>query len=80
MRTVYLIQSIPYPNQRYVGFTRNLRKRLKKHNKGGSPHTSKYKPWGLVTYISFSSESSATAFEAYLKSGSGRAFARKRLW
>lgn len=80
MRYVYLIRSIPYPNQQYVGVSSNLRNRLKKHNEGGSPHTAKYKPWELVTCLSFSSDSKATAFEAYLKSGSGRAFAKKRLW
>jgi len=80
MNNVYLIRSIPCPHQHYVGLTNNLEIRLKKHNEGGSPHTSKFKPWELVTYISFSSATRASAFEKYLKSGSGRAFARKRLW
>jgi putative endonuclease len=44
------------------------------------PHTSKYVPWRLVTYLAFSNEQQAQAFEGYLKSGSGHAFARKRLW
>ena len=39
--------------------------------------TSKYGPWRLRTYIAFSDEKSALAFERYLKSGSGRAFAKK---
>ena len=80
MRYVYLIRSIQQPNQRYVGMTVNLRNRLKKHNEGGSPHTSKYTPWELITYIAFHSRAQAAAFEKYLKSGSGRAFANKRLW
>jgi hypothetical protein len=37
------------------------------------------KPWRLVTYIAFSDEKKAVAFEKYLKSHSGRAFANKRL-
>jgi predicted GIY-YIG superfamily endonuclease len=56
-----------------------LKKRLTAHNAGQSPHTSKFKPWRLVTYIAFSDESKAAAFERYLKSGSGQAFAKKRL-
>ncbi|HKJ90531.1 MAG TPA: GIY-YIG nuclease family protein [Oceanipulchritudo sp.] len=80
MKYVYLIRSIPFPDQHYIGLTGNLEKRLQKHNEGGSPHTSTYKPWELVTYLSFSSATRAAAFEKYLKSGSGRAFARKRLW
>lgn len=49
------------------------------HNTGGSPHTAKYKPWELVSSISFESKSKAIEFEQYLKSGSGRAFIKKRL-
>ncbi|HKJ90191.1 MAG TPA: GIY-YIG nuclease family protein [Oceanipulchritudo sp.] len=80
MHTVYLIRSLPHPDQHCIGLTGNLEKRLQKHNESGSPYTSKYKPWELVTYLSFSSPNRAAAFEKFLKSGSGRAFARKRLW
>jgi len=45
-----------------------------------SPHTSKYAPWKLITYVAFSDEQKAETFERYLKSGSGHAFAKKRLW
>ena len=80
MTYVYLIQSIAFPDQKYIGRSSNLKKRLDAHNEGRSPHTSKYKPWKLVTYIAFSDESKAAEFESYLKSGSGRAFANKRFW
>jgi predicted GIY-YIG superfamily endonuclease len=53
---------------------------MKAHNEGRSPHTSKYKPWKLVAYVGFCSADKAAEFEMYLKSGSGRAFANKRLW
>jgi len=43
------------------------------------PHTSKYGPWRIKTYIAFNNEKQAVAFEKYLKSPSGRAFAKKRL-
>jgi hypothetical protein len=43
-------------------------------------HTpARYKPWRIKTYVAFSDEKRAVAFEKYLKSGSGRAFANKRL-
>ncbi len=61
----------------YVGLTDDVPARLTKHNAGEVP--SKYKPWRLKTYIAFSDERQAIAFEKYLKSGSGRAFAKKRL-
>ena len=79
MKYVYLLESIDNPDQSYVGLTDDLRARLAAHNAGQSPHTAKYKPWRLVTYIAFSDEAKAVAFERYLKSASGRAFARKRL-
>lgn len=80
MRYVYLLQSEALANQRYVGITTDLRRRLTEHNAGKSPHTSKYAPWRLVTYVAFSDEQKAETFERYLKSGSGHAFASKRLW
>jgi predicted GIY-YIG superfamily endonuclease len=80
MHYVYLIKSGSHPNQKYIGITSNLRERLNAHNEGRSSHTAKYKPWKLVTYIAFSDETRAVEFERYLKSGSGHAFASKRLW
>ena len=80
MKYVYLIQSIPCPQQKYVGLTSDLKSRVKAHNEGRSPHTSKYKPWNLITYLAFSDATKAAEFERYLKSGSGNAFANKRLW
>ena len=80
MYYVYLIESQSAPGQRYTGSTNDLRKRLAEHNAGKSPHTSKFAPWVLRTYLAFSEPGQAKAFEGYLKSGSGHAFARKRLW
>ena len=77
---VYLIESLSVPGQRYVGFTTDLRQRFEDHNAGKSSHTAKFKPWRLVTYIAFSDRANAEEFERYLKSGSGHAFANKRLW
>ncbi|HEX9904559.1 MAG TPA: GIY-YIG nuclease family protein [Propylenella sp.] len=80
MRYVYLLESRSITGQRYVGVTSNLKNRLSDHNAGKSPHTSKYAPWKLVTYIAFSNDRKAEGFERYLKSGSGHAFANRRLW
>jgi predicted GIY-YIG superfamily endonuclease len=77
---VYLIRSEAFPEQRYVGLTADLQKRIATHNAGGSVHTSKYKPWKLISYHAFADKGRAQEFEYYLKSGSGRAFANKRFW
>ncbi len=76
---VYLIRSIPSPDQIYVGFTQDLRERFERHNQNDSPHTAKFGPWELVSYFSFSTKQTALDFEKYLKSHSGKAFMRKRL-
>ena len=76
MKYVYILESLDSEHF-YVGITEDLRARLAKHNAGEVPHTSKYGPWRLRTYIAFSDEKCARAFETYLKSGSGRAFAKK---
>jgi putative endonuclease len=80
MHYVYLLESESAVGQRYVGATSDLKKRLAEHNAGKSSHTSKFMPWKLVTYVAFSDARKAEVFERYLKSGSGHAFAKKRLW
>ncbi len=80
MKYVYLLQSLSVPNQRYTGVTGDLETRLRQHNNGASTHTSKYRPWKVVTSICFQNDLRALEFERYLKSGSGQAFANKRLW
>lgn len=76
---VYILTSQSDPTRHYTGLTENLDTRLAAHNSGQVPHTSKYRPWRLETAIAFRSEKKAAAFEKYLKSHSGRAFAAKRL-
>ncbi|MGA7840315.1 MAG: GIY-YIG nuclease family protein, partial [Candidatus Acidiferrales bacterium] len=63
----------------YTGVTDDLKARLSKHNSGDVTHTAKYRPWRLKSYVAFADEARAIAFEKYLKSGSGRAFAKARL-
>jgi putative endonuclease len=77
MKYVYILESLDSEHF-YVGITDDLRARLTKHNAGEVTHTSKYRPWKLRTYIAFSDEKRAFAFERYLKSASGRAFAKTR--
>jgi predicted GIY-YIG superfamily endonuclease len=76
-RFVYVLQSIHHPEHYYTGLASNVRQRVEIHNSGGSQHTRQYRPWRLVVYLEFASESGAVAFEKYLKTGSGRAFAKR---
>lgn len=79
MRYVYIPQSEPDGEHFYVGMTEDVEARLARHNAGDVSHTSKFRPWRLKTYVGFSNPDQAAAFEKYLKSASGRAFAKKRL-
>jgi putative endonuclease len=80
MKYVYLLQSISNPNKRYIGIASDLNKRIKEHNTGKSPHTNKFKPWKVIVAIRFEDNRKAEAFEKYLKSGSGHAFANRHFW
>lgn len=80
MYYVYLIQSQSHPDQRYIGFSQDLRSRMNAHNAGQSVHTAKFKPWRLMTYLALAEKQRALDFERYLKTGSGHAFANHRLW
>jgi len=79
LKFVYILKSDVDADHFYVGVTDDVAARLQKHNAGEVSHTSKYRPWRLKTYVAFSDEKRAFEFEKYLKSGSGRAFAKKRL-
>jgi putative endonuclease len=76
MRYVYILESLD-DEHFYVGITDDVLPRLAKHNAGEVPHTSKYRPWRVRTYVAFTEQKLAIAFEKYLKSGSGRTFAKK---
>jgi putative endonuclease len=76
---VYILQSDLDPRRFYTGLTDDLPKRLRNHNAGRVPHTTKWKPWRLKTYVAFSDRVRAVQFERYLKSASGRAFVKRRL-
>lgn len=78
MKYVYILESL-VSEHFYVGISEDLGARLAKHNAGEVTHTAKYRPWQIKTYIAFTDERQAFAFERYLKSASGRAFAKKRL-
>jgi len=76
---VYILQSTAESENFYCGLTRDLHVRLRDHNRGHVPHTAKFAPWRIKAAIAFTDSTRARAFERYLKTASGRAFAKKRL-
>lgn len=63
----------------YYGCTVDLKKRLIRHGNGDNKFTKNLRPVQLIWCCAFPSRFEAYKFEKYLKSGSGRAFALKRL-
>ncbi len=80
MHYVYRLRSLSDSSHEYTGQTADLRQRLADLNEGSCDSTKVFRPWKIVWYCAFESEEKAISFEKYLKSGSGRAFGKKRLW
>jgi predicted GIY-YIG superfamily endonuclease len=76
-RFVYVLQSEKAPDRHYVGLSSDVGARLVLHNAGRSQYTATNRPWVLLAAIEFRNPASAAAFERLLKSGSGRAFAKR---
>jgi predicted GIY-YIG superfamily endonuclease len=76
-RFVYILRSDVDPNRHYTGSTGNVVKRLRWHNTGRSGVTVRHRPWSVVVALEFADPKVAVRFERYLKTGSGRAFAKR---
>ena len=63
----------------YFGSAKNLNNRVRLHNTAKVKATKPHIPWKLVWYGAFQTEKEARDFEQYLKTGSGKSFAYKRL-
>jgi len=74
---VYLLISESNPARHYIGLTDDLKDRLRRHNAGEVTHTAKYRHWKVEVAIAFTDRTKASEFETYLKSHSGRAFAKR---
>ena len=76
-RFVYILKSTVHLNRYYSGLTADVTARLASHNAGLSKHTATGRPWNVIAVVEFTDPERAADFELYLKSGSGRAFARR---
>jgi putative endonuclease len=78
-RFVYVLRNGEKPARYYTGHTSDVTRRHAEHNAGSCIHTAKYRPWTVDVVIECPEERRAVAFERYLKSGSGVAFAKRHL-
>ena len=73
----YMLESEKTMNRFYIGFTEDLESRLKSHNHGNNPPTSKYKPWRIKTAIAFTDRQKVLDFEKHLKNPPGGTVTKK---
>jgi len=66
-------------NKRYIGYTKDLKRRLKEHNDGKNKSTKFRKPLTLIYYEACLNEKDAIKREKYLKSQWGNKYINKRL-
>jgi len=63
----------------YVGFTKDLKKRLDEHQRGLVASTAQKRPLRLIYYEACLNENDGIAREKYFKTGFGRRFLRNRI-
>ena len=78
MEYVYILQS-QTDNNFYVGWTNNLKERLKEHNDGKVFSTRRRKPFNLIYYEACLNREDAKKRERYLKTAWGKRYIKNRL-
>ena len=63
----------------YIGFTKDLKRRVEEHNQGLVSSTRNRRPLHLIYYEACLNETDAIKREKYFKSGFGRRFINNRI-
>ena len=74
----YILESLKNGNL-YIGYTKNLRKRLIEHNQGKSKSSKPYLPWKPIYYEACLNIDDAKRREKYFKTSQGRRLLKRRL-
>jgi len=74
----YILQSSKN-GELYCGFTDNLERRFKEHNKGLNMSTRPFAPWKLIYYEACLNMDDAKRREHYLKTTQGKRLLKRRL-
>jgi putative endonuclease len=77
-RYVYVLES-QKDGKFYVGYTKDLQKRLEEHNSGRVPSTKERRPMTLIYWEGCMSQKDATRREKYLKTTWGKRYIKGRL-
>ena len=71
MYTVYVLKSLKDGRQ-YIGYTADIRRRIKEHNAGRTESTRRRRPFEIIHTEVYDKKEEAESREKYLKSGRGR--------
>ena len=63
----------------YIGYTNDLKRRLKEHNEGKNFSTAPRKPFKLIYYEAYLNKEDAKERERFFKTGWGRQYLKKKL-
>ncbi|PIP21324.1 MAG: excinuclease ABC subunit C [Candidatus Nealsonbacteria bacterium CG23_combo_of_CG06-09_8_20_14_all_40_13] len=78
MHYVYVLQNLE--NKIYIGYSKNIKQRIKDHNSGkGSQTTRKSRHWSLIYFEGYLNQNDAQNREKFLKGGSGYKYLKKQL-
>ena len=78
MHYVYILFSFK-DKKFYVGYSQNLNRRLREHQRGKVRSTKNRRPLQLVCYEAYLTKTEAQRREKYLKSSDGKKNLRKRI-
>ena len=75
---IYVLKSLK-DNRWYTGSTRDLKRRIKKHNNGEIQSTKNRKPFRIIYYGACLNEHDARTREKYLKTAWGKRYLKNRV-
>lgn len=76
---VYVLESLSKEKELYIGYSTDVRQRLREHNAGKNVSTKKYRPWSAIFYEAYLEESDAKRREKYLKTSQGKRLFKRML-
>jgi putative endonuclease len=78
MFCVYVLESSKN-KELYIGFTKNLKRRIAEHNRGDTVSTKRYIPWRCIYCEYCLNETDGRRREQYFKTNTGRKMLKKRI-
>jgi len=75
---VYILESRK-DKSLYIGYTKDLKERLKQHNAGQNTSTKSKRPWKIIHYEAYKNQDDTMRREKYLKTSQGSRLLKRML-